>query len=40
MAAAELVIATVKGVRLAPELAGPVLDQLAALLTGTEEEQP
>ena len=32
-AAAELVIATVKGVRLAPERAGPVFDRLAALLT-------
>ena len=39
-AAAELVIATVKGVRLAPELAGPVLDRLAALVTDTEEERP
>ncbi len=33
-------IATVKGVRLAPELAGPVFDRLAALLTDTEEERP
>jgi AcrR family transcriptional regulator len=39
-AAAELVIATVKGVRLAPELAGPVFARLAALLIDTEEEQP
>lgn len=37
--AAELVIATVKGVRLAPERAGPVFARLAALLTETEEEQ-
>lgn len=37
--AAEFVIATVKGVRLAPELAGPVFDRLAAL-TDTEEERP
>lgn len=32
--AAELVIATVKGVRLQPDVAGPVLDMLAAQLTG------
>jgi AcrR family transcriptional regulator len=31
---AELVIATVKGVRLLPDVAGPVLEQLAAHLTG------
>jgi AcrR family transcriptional regulator len=31
---AELVIATVKGVRLLPDAAGPVLDLLAATLTG------
>jgi AcrR family transcriptional regulator len=37
--AAELVIATVKGVRLDPALAGPVLSQLGALLTDTEEER-
>lgn len=35
-AAAELVVAAVKGVRLTPELAGPVFVRLAALLT-TEE---
>lgn len=33
---AELVIATVKGVRLAPELAGPVFAQLEQLLMGEE----
>jgi BetI-type transcriptional repressor, C-terminal len=33
--AAELVIATVKGVRLRPEVAGPVLDLLAEQLTET-----
>ena len=38
--AAELVIATVKGVRLAPDLAGPVFGRLAALLTGRSGEQP
>ena len=37
--AAELVIATVKGVRLAPELAGPVFARLAAQLS-PEEERP
>jgi AcrR family transcriptional regulator len=31
---AELVIATVKGVRLQPDVAGPVLDMLAGQLTG------
>ena len=30
-------IATVKGVRLTPEQAGPVFDRLAALLTEPEE---
>lgn len=35
-AGAELVIATVKGVRLAPELAGPVFAQLERLLMGEE----
>lgn len=34
-AAAELVIATVKGVRLAPELAPAVFDQVLTLLTAT-----
>jgi AcrR family transcriptional regulator len=34
--AAELVIATVKGVRLLPDAAGPVLDLLAAQLVGDE----
>jgi AcrR family transcriptional regulator len=34
--AAELVIATVKGVRLLPDTAGPVLGLLAAQLTGDE----
>lgn len=38
--ATELVIATVKGARLAPELAGPVFAQLAALLTEAEEVPP
>jgi AcrR family transcriptional regulator len=33
---AELVIAAVKGVRLQPHVAGPVLDQLAARLTADE----
>ena len=33
---AELVIAVVKGVRLLPDVAGPVLEQLAALLAGGE----
>lgn len=37
-AAAELVIAGVKGVRLAPHLAPPVFAQLHALLTDDEEE--
>lgn len=36
-AAAELVIAVVKGVRLVPDVAGPAFAQLAALLTGSEE---
>ena len=43
-ATAELVIATVKGVRLVPEQAGPALAQLEALLAGAddrdEEERP
>ena len=39
VAAAELVIATVKGVRLTPERAEPVFDRLAALLTEPEEER-
>ncbi len=34
--AAEFVIATVKGVRLAPQLAGPVLAQLEAMFTAKE----